>query len=156
MSVITSPVTRCQKCNATRDVRSIPQENRRIDSQTEGRISFSTMLDGTSNRQYGGKNRVTAVLYCRPVRLRSVLSPAILALPLGSSVSAKVEHEIQNRCLHVAPVDEGNQVQHLDLCSATPKQDGSMSHHHLRPKAAPVLCRPCVKLSCLQQESSRQ
>jgi hypothetical protein len=53
-----------------------------MDSQTEGRIILSTMLEGTSNKQYGGKNRVTAVLYCRPVRLRSVLSPAIRALPL--------------------------------------------------------------------------
>jgi hypothetical protein len=70
--------------NATRKARSIPQENRRIDSQTEGRIIFSTILEGTSNKQYGGKNRVTAVLYCRPVRLRSVLRPAILALPLYS------------------------------------------------------------------------
>lgn len=41
-----------------------------------------TMFDGTSKRQYGGKNSVTAVLYCRPASLRSSTRPAILALPL--------------------------------------------------------------------------
>jgi hypothetical protein len=62
-----------------------------MESQTEGRINLSTILEGTSNRQYGGKNRVTAVLYCRPVRLRSVLSPAILALPLIPIASVKLK-----------------------------------------------------------------
>jgi hypothetical protein len=78
-----------------RKARPIPQQNRRIESQTEGRMIFSTILEGTSKRQYGGKNRVTAVLYCRPVRLRSLLSPAIRALPLIPSVSAKDANEIQ-------------------------------------------------------------
>ena len=30
---------------------SIPQENRRIESHSEGRMILSTMFDGTSNRQ---------------------------------------------------------------------------------------------------------
>lgn len=52
------------------------------------------MFDGTSKRAYGTKNKVTAVLYCRPVRLRSLLSPAILALPLITSASARNENEM--------------------------------------------------------------
>ena len=65
----------------------IPQENRRIESQSEGRMILSTMLDGTSNKQYGGKKRVTAVLYCKPARWRSCVRPAILALPLNGDRS---------------------------------------------------------------------
>ena len=61
---------------------AIPQENSRIESQSEGRIILSTMFEGTSNKQYGGKKSVTAVLYCKPARWRSSVRPAILALPL--------------------------------------------------------------------------
>jgi hypothetical protein len=136
---------------------SIPHENKRMDNQTEGRIILSTMLEGTSNRQYGGKNRVTAVLYCRPVRLRSVLSPAIRALPLIPTASVEFHQEQDpvtcHRDLHVTSVDESNQVQHLNTCSAM--QDGSIPHLHLQPKVARVLCRPSIALSCLQQELVR-
>jgi hypothetical protein len=38
-------------CQTKSRVSMIPQQNRRIDSQTEGRMILSTMFDGTSNRQ---------------------------------------------------------------------------------------------------------
>jgi hypothetical protein len=68
INVITVPEDVSALCQSKTRVRMIPQENRRIDSQMEGRMILSTMFDGTSNRQYGGKNNVTAVLYCKPAR----------------------------------------------------------------------------------------
>ena len=65
---------------------AIPQENRRIESHSEGLMILSTTLEGTSKKQYGGKNRVTAVLYCKPARWRSSVRPAILALPLFGDI----------------------------------------------------------------------
>jgi hypothetical protein len=44
-------------------VMTVPHENRRIESHTDGRRIFRTMLLGTSSSAYGTKKSVKAVLY---------------------------------------------------------------------------------------------
>jgi hypothetical protein len=48
----------------------------------EGLMSLRTMLLGTSNKAYGKKKMVKAMLYCAGVSSRSTFMPATLAFPM--------------------------------------------------------------------------
>ena len=79
---------------------TVPQENIKREIQIDGRRILRTMLLGTSNKAYGGKKTVKAILYFMPYSLRSSYMPAIFAFPTNraiSQVQLLVEH---THCCH--------------------------------------------------------
>ena len=89
-----------------------PHENIKIAIQRLGRISFRTMLLGTSSSVYGTKKSVTAVLYCKPCMFRSSVKPATLALPTVRFVSTlQLQSSGLLEHLTVASVDERDEIQ---------------------------------------------